>query len=89
MYEPDQLSFDQPIHDNFQIRSNVTVETVPRPVQISELLENGLFYTSTGEKAIPSQVCSSYLLVFSGYLLRSFPSFVHFSKMFQVTQLIL
>ena len=69
MYEPDQLSFDQPFHDNFQIRSNVTVETVPRPVQISELLENGLFYTSTGEKAIPSQVCSSYLLVFSGYLL--------------------
>ena len=29
---------------------------MPRPVQISELLENGLFYTNTGEKADPAQV---------------------------------
>ena len=43
------------------IRSNVVVETVPRPVQISELLENGLFYTNTGEKAVPAQVnCISF-----------------------------
>ncbi|KAL5254623.1 hypothetical protein ACHWQZ_G014161 [Mnemiopsis leidyi] len=46
---------DRASSDTFT-RSNVVVETVPRPVQISELLENGLFYTNTGEKAVPSQI---------------------------------
>lgn len=32
------------------------LETAPRPVQIDELLESGVFTTSTGEKAVPAQV---------------------------------
>ena len=57
------LSMNQKPHNcHYSIRSNVVVETVPRPVQISELLENGLFYTNTGEKAVPAQVVRILIL---------------------------
>ena len=59
------LSINQETHNHhYLIRSNVVVETVPRPVQISELLENGLFYTNTGEKAVPAQVMCIPLTIF-------------------------